>query len=96
MNTQNYMDNTFENIEEYKPNKKREILIVFDNMISDMLSNKKLNLMVTELFIREGKLNIYLVFVAQSTFAVLANIILNSTHFCYESFKQKRASTNRI
>ena len=76
------MDNTFENIEEYKPNKKREILIVFDNMISDMLSNKKLNLMVTELFIREGKLNIYLVFVAQFTFAVLANIILNSTHFC--------------
>ena len=45
------MDDIYKNIEEYNPNKKRKILIVFDNMISDMLDNKNLNLIVTVLFI---------------------------------------------
>ena len=48
----NNMDNIHEKIEEYNPNKKRKTLIVFYDMISDMLSNKKLNLTVTELLIR--------------------------------------------
>ena len=48
---QNDMDDIYKNIEGYNPNKKRKILIVFDNMIADMLSNKKLNPIVTELFI---------------------------------------------
>ena len=60
------MDNIYKNIEEYSPNKKRKILIVFDDMIVDMLSNKLLNLIVTELFIRGIKLNISLVFITQS------------------------------
>ena len=47
-------------IEEFTPNKKRKVLIIFDDMIADMFSNKKLNLIVTELFIRVRKLNIYL------------------------------------
>ena len=47
------MDGIYKNIEEYNPNKERKILIVFDNMIADMLSNKKLNPIVTELFIRD-------------------------------------------
>ena len=55
------MDDIYKNIEEYKPNKKQKILIVFHNMIADMLSNKKLNPVVTELFIRGRKLNIFLV-----------------------------------
>ena len=38
------MDDTYENIEEYNPNKKHKILIVFDDIIADMLSNKTLNL----------------------------------------------------
>ena len=46
------MDNIYENIKEYNPNKKRKMLIAFDNMIADMLRNEKLNLIVTELFIR--------------------------------------------
>ena len=62
------------------PNKKRKILTIFDNMIADMLNNKKLNPMVTELFIRCRKLNISLVFITQSYFAVPKNIRLNSTH----------------
>ena len=58
----NDMDDVYKNIEEYNPNKKRKILIVFDDMIADMLSNKKLNPVVTELFIRGRKLNISLIF----------------------------------
>ena len=74
------MDDIHKNIEEYVPNKKRKILIVCDVMLADMLSNKKLNLVVTELFFRGRKLNIYLVFITQSYFAVPKNIRLNSTH----------------
>ena len=47
------------NNQEYNPNKKRKILIVFDNMIADILNDKKLNPIVTELFIRSRKLNYY-------------------------------------
>ena len=61
--------------------KNEKILIAFDDMIVDMFSNKKLNPMVTELFIRGRKLNISLVFITQFYFAVPKNIKLNSTHF---------------
>ena len=54
------MDNIYENTEEYNPNKECKILIVFDDMIVDILSNKKLNPGATEIFIRERKLNISL------------------------------------
>ena len=64
------MDDIYKSIEEYNPNKKRKILIVFDYMIVDMLSNKKLNPIVTELFISGKKLNIFLVFITQYYFAV--------------------------
>ena len=60
---------------------KKKILIVFDDMIADMLSNKKLNPVVTELFIRGRKLNISLVFITQSYFAVPKSIRLNSMHY---------------
>ena len=75
------MDNIYKNIEEYKPNKKRRILIAFDDMIADMLSNKKLNPIVIELFIRDRKVNISLVFVTQSYFAMPKSIRLNSTDY---------------
>ena len=64
----NDMDDTY--IEEYNPNKKRKILIVFDDMAADMISNRKRNPVVTELFIRGWKLNIFLVFISQSCVAV--------------------------
>ena len=57
------MDDLYENIEEYNPNKKCKILIVFDDVIAIMLNNKKHNPAVTELFIRGRKLNISLVFI---------------------------------
>ena len=81
----NNTNNIYKNIEDYNPNKKRikiKILIVFDDMIDDRLSNKKLNPIVTELFIRGRKLNISLVFITKSYFAAPKNIRLNSTlHF---------------
>ena len=82
------MDDIYKNIEEYNSDKKRKILIIFDDMIADMLSNKKCNPIVTELFIRGRKLNTSLVFITQTYFTAQKNIRLNS--------KQKRASTNRI
>ena len=54
------MDDIYKNIEDHNPNKNKKILTIFDNMIADMLSSKKLNPTVTGLFIRERKLNISL------------------------------------
>ena len=62
----NDMQDVYKNIDEYNTDKERKILIVFDNMIADMINNKKLNSIVTELFIRGRKLNISLVFTTQS------------------------------
>ena len=57
------MRDVYEYIEEYNPGKKSKVLMVFDDMIADMIANKKLNLVVTKLFIRGRKLNISLVFI---------------------------------
>ena len=93
----NDMDNVYKIIEEYNPNKKRQILIVFffflsffffiffifffDYVIAEILSNKKLNPIVTVLFIRNRKLNISLAFITQSYFGNPKSIRLNSTHY---------------
>ena len=60
MEYSNDMEDVYKNIENYHPGKKRKILIVFDDMIADMINNKKLNPVVTELFIRGRKLLLYL------------------------------------
>ena len=75
------MNDIYKKISEYNPNKKQKILIVFDNMIADILSNKKINPIVAELFIKGRKLNIFLVFIVQSDFAMWKNIRLNCTHY---------------
>ena len=62
MEYSNDMQDVYKNIEDYDPGKKRKVLIVFDDMIADMINNKKLNPIVTELFIRGRKLNISIVF----------------------------------
>ena len=59
----NDMQDVYKNIEDYNPGKESKILIVFDDMIADMTNNKKLNPIVTELFIRDRKLNISIVFI---------------------------------
>ena len=70
MEYSNDMQDVYKNIEDYNPIKKRKILIVFDDMIADMINNNKLNPIVTELFIRGRKLNISIVFITQSYFKV--------------------------
>ena len=64
----NTMDDIYKNIYEYNPNRKRKILIVFDDMIADIMTNKKFQSLIKELFIRCRKLNISLVFITQSYF----------------------------
>ena len=86
----NVMDDIYKNIEEYNPNKKRKVLIAFDDTIADILINKKLNPVVTELFIRGIKLNISLVFITQSCFALPKNIRLNSIHYLVTKIPNKR------
>ena len=81
LNTKKDMGDIYKEIEEYNQNKKRKILIVFDNMISDMLSNKKLNPIVTEIFISDSKIIISLGFIIQSYVAIPKNIRLNSAHY---------------
>ena len=76
----NTMDDVYENIHDYNPNRRRKILIVFDDMIPDILTNKKFQTIVRELFMRCRKLNISLVFISQSYFSVSKDVRLNSTH----------------
>ena len=59
----NYMQDVYKNVEEYNLLKKREVLIVLGDMIADMINNKKLNPVVTELSITDRKLNISVVFI---------------------------------
>ena len=77
----NDMDDICKSTEDYNPNKKRKILIVFDDMIAGMLSSKNLNPIVTELFVRGRKLYISLVFITQSYFAMPKDIRINSRHY---------------
>ena len=90
MEYSNDMEDVYKNIENYNPGKKRNILIVFDEMIADMINNKKLNPVVTELFIRGRKLNISIVFITQSYFKVPKDVRLNSTHFFIMKIPNKR------
>ena len=86
----NDMHNVYENINNYNPDKENKILIVFDDMIADMINNKKLNSVVTELFIRGRKLNISIIFITQSYFKVPKEVRLNTTHFFIMKIPNKR------
>ena len=86
----NDIDDIYKNIKEYNPNKQRKMLIIFDDVIMDMLSNKIFNPIVTELFVRDRKLNISLVFITKFYFAVPKNFSLNSTHCFIMKIPNKR------
>ena len=86
----NDMHDVYENINDYNPDKENKISIVFDDMIADMIDNKKLNSIVTELFIRGRKLNISFVFIMQSYFKVPKDVRLNTTHFFIMKIPNKR------
>ena len=84
------MHKVYKNIGNYNHDKENKILIVFDNMIADMIKNKELNSIVTKLFIRGRKLNISLVFITQSYFKVPKDVRLNTTHFFILKIPNKR------
>ena len=75
------MQDVYKNVDEYNADKEHKILIVFDDMVADRINNKKLNSVITDLFFRGRKINIYLVFIIQSYFKVPKDVRLNSTHF---------------
>ena len=86
----NDMRDVYKNINEDHPDKENKILIVFDGMVADMTNNKTLDSIVTELFIRERKLSISLVFIAQSYFKIPKDARLNTTHFFIAKILSKR------
>ena len=84
------MDYVYENIDDYNPNRKRRILIVFDDIIADIISNKKLQTVLKEFFIRCRELNISFVFITQSYFSVPKDVRLNSTHCLIMKINSRR------
>ena len=84
------MHDVYKNINNYYSNKENKILIVFDDRIADIINDKKLNSIISELFIRGIKLNISLVFITQSYFKVPKDVRLNITHFFIMKIPNKR------
>ena len=75
------MNDVYKNIDNYNPNRKRKILIVFDDVIADIMNNRKFQAIIKDLFIRCRKLNISLIFITQSYFSVPKDVRLNSTSY---------------
>ena len=90
MEYSNDMHDVYKNIEEYNPDKENKVLIVFDDMIADVINNKILNPIVPELFIRGRKLNISIVLITQSYLKVPKDVRLNATHFFIMKIPNKR------
>ena len=84
------MQSVLKNTDEYNADKERKMLIDFDDMIADISNNKKLNSIITELFIRGRKLNIFLVFITQSDFKFPKDVRLNFTHVFIMKIPNKR------
>ena len=79
---------------DYNSSRKRKILIVFDDGNADIVTNKKFQYIIKELFIRCRKLNISLVYITQSSFTVPKDVKLNSTHYLMMKINNKRELRN--
>ena len=90
----NNMDDVCENIDDCNLSSRRKILIVFDVMIADIMTNKKFHSTIKELFTRCRKLNISLAFITQSYFSVPKDVRLNSTHYLIMKINNKRELQN--
>ena len=77
----NTMDDVYKNINDYNTSKKKKKLIVFGDMIAEIMTNKRFQAIIKELFIRCRKLNISLIFITQSYFSVPKDVKLNSNHY---------------
>ena len=90
----NTMDDVYENISDDNLSRKIKVLIIFDDMIVDIMSNKKFQAIIKELFIRCRKLNIFLAFITQSYFSVPKDVRLNSTHYFIMKIDNQRELQN--
>ena len=90
----NDMDDVFTNIDDYNKKRKRKVLIVFDDMIADIMSSKRFKAIIKELFIRCRKLNISIVFITQSYFRTPKDAGLNSTHYVIMKIQSKKELQN--
>ena len=90
----NTMNDVYENIDLYNPSRQRKVLIVVDDMVADIMTNKKFQSIIKELFIRCRKINISLVFITQSYFSVSKDARLNSTHYFIMKINNKRELQN--
>ena len=90
----NTMNDVYENIDNYNPNRRRKILIVFDDMIADIMANKKCQAILKELFIRCKKISISLVFITQSYSSVPKDVRLNSMYYFIMKINNKRELQN--
>ena len=90
----NRMDDVYQKINDYNRSRKRKMVIVFDDMIADIMSNKKFQAIIKELFIRCRKLNISLVFITQSYFSVPKDVRLNSTHYLIMKINNRKELQN--
>ena len=90
------MDDVYNNIDHYTPKRKRKILIAFDDMIAEIMTNKTFQAIIKELFIRCTKLNISLVFITQSYFSVPKEVRLNSTHYLIIKITAKENYNNLL
>ena len=83
-------------IDDYNPSRKRKTLIVFDDMIADSMTNKKIQAILKELFIGCKKVNISLVFITQSYFSVPKDVKLNSTHYLIKRINNRKKLQNIV
>ena len=90
----NTMDDIYEKINDYSSIRKRKKIIVFDDMIANIMTNRRFQAITKELFIRCRKLNISLVFITQSYFSVPKDVRLNSTHYLIMKINNKRELQN--
>ena len=84
------MDDAYENIDHYNPKRKTKTLIMFDDLIADIMANKKFQAITKELFTRCRKLNILLVFITQCYFSVPKHVRLNLIHYLIIKINNKK------
>ena len=90
----NDMDDVLDDINNYNKNRDKKVLIVFDDMIADIMSSKKFKAIIKELFIRCRKLNISIVFITQSYFRTPKDARLNSTHYVIMKIQSRKELQN--
>ena len=90
----NTTDDVYENINDYNSNRQRKILIEYHDMITDIMTNKKFQVIIKEPFIRCRKLNTSIVFITQCYFSVPKDVRLNSTHYLIMKFNNKKELQN--